>query len=179
MADLFSKRARAAEGMAARERTLEQTVALNERLRRDGKILAVGSTKKANDDPFASAPVLPSRAAAAASAAAAAPPVAPAPPPRPATAAAAPSVDMLSEIAMNELPLAVPGYQHGRHCSTKDGPPQRCNAMHSLTRSLARSLAALHGTARAPHPRARVRSAKDTRHSNPKDSTCTTRPQKM
>mmetsp|Transcript_50403 Transcript_50403/g.161802 ORF Transcript_50403/g.161802 Transcript_50403/m.161802 type:complete len:299 (+) Transcript_50403:89-985(+) len=109
MADLFGKRARAAEGMAAREMTLEQTVALNERLRRDGKIIAVGSAKKSNDDPFASAPVLPSRAAAAASAAAAAPPVAPAPPPRPATAAAAPSVDMLSEIAMNELPLAVPG----------------------------------------------------------------------
>ena len=46
MADLFGKRARAAEGMAAREMTLEQTVALNERLRRDGKIIAVARRKR-------------------------------------------------------------------------------------------------------------------------------------
>ena len=71
-------------------------------------------------------------------------------------------------------------YQHGRHCSTKDAPRARAAALQctALTHSLARRRL-LHYTAR--HPRARVRSAKDTRHSNPRPHAkrCTTRPQNV
>eukprot|EP00962_Isochrysis_galbana_P000974 scaffold268_cov134-Isochrysis_galbana.AAC.3 len=112
MADLFARRARASEGMAVRQVTKEQVVKLKERLEREGWLS--GSVRRepkrpTSSDLFPDAPALPSmvqqasvqkvtRLAAYQSQAPAAP-----------RSADGPSVDLLAEIAANELPLTVPG----------------------------------------------------------------------
>lgn len=112
MADLFARRARASEGMAVRQVTKDQVVKLKERLEREGWLS--GSVRRepkhpTSSDLFPDAPALPSmvqqasvqkvtRLAAYQSPAPAAP-----------RSADGPSVDLLAEIAANELPLTVPG----------------------------------------------------------------------
>jgi hypothetical protein len=111
MADLFARRARASEGMAMREVTKEQVVKLKERLEREGWLS--GSVRRepkrpASSDLFPDAPALPSmvqKADQEASSSAARQPPAPAAP----RSVAGLSVDLLAEIAANELPLSVPG----------------------------------------------------------------------
>jgi len=72
--DLFSRRARAAEGSAARATTIDQVVKLKEQLDRESSLSAEPSPSRAKLSP-----------------------------------GLAPSVDLLAEVAMNELPLTVPG----------------------------------------------------------------------
>lgn len=110
MADLFARRARASEGMAAREITKEQVVKLKERLEREGWLS--GSVRRepkrpSSSDLFPDAPTLPSilkEAKEATLLATRQPPAAAA-----LRSAAGPSVDLLAEIAANDLPLSVPG----------------------------------------------------------------------
>jgi hypothetical protein len=112
MADLFARRARASEGMAVREVTKDQVVKLKERLEREGWLS--GSVRRepkrpTSSDLFPDAPALPSMVQAAKLQEATL--LATRQPPAPATSrsAAGPSVDLLAEIAANELPLTVPG----------------------------------------------------------------------
>eukprot|EP00967_Tisochrysis_lutea_P043687 scaffold52796_cov36-Tisochrysis_lutea.AAC.1 len=108
MADLFARRARASEGMAARELTKEQVVKLKERLEREGWLttaLRPKSVQPSSRDLFPDAPTLPSCTPHKLSQ--------PAPvhnsPPQTAPKVIQQSVDLLAEVAMHDLPLAVPG----------------------------------------------------------------------